>query len=890
MDYIQAKIADAINFIGRKNSSNIYGTLAQYYRILFEYKLFLTFACVWDRKSDVISFEKRSKILQAMSKPILGKTLDFIFQMNFDKDDDPVFYLSRDYEELMRSYIKLRNENFGHGAVVPNVQEGYSKELCLELENYRKRLAVFDQELWGEDCEFRLREDQPELGQIIVFPTNGKPEYRDIPKNIAAEYLQDHLYYYSPKEGNFNVSPFLIAKNGGGINYDFYCFTKYNIQSGKFDYNLISEIIDDERYKISQTTLDFFTTYRKIDKHTICRANGVISNKFENNYDYFVDTEPFSGYVKQIWNFLSENRSNTCLTIKGNGGIGKTALVHYVCTKYLFDSAVFFPKFNYVIFCSAKDRELRLNTMRERAEIYETDSEKRVSSYRDILHVISRVLYLNIEPNSEENISKIEDAVLNETGVLLIVDDFETLDDVEKDKIVGLIDKMQISRHKVLITTRSQYLTGIHFDIERMNELQTISFMSQRFAKIFNQNSDNVHKFHAFVKKFGNEKIYELTKGLPLLAIQASTLMTLNDFSESIFSKQFGRATEEFLLGRLYTYFAVQTLKILFWIIAFFVRHEVYQIPLNSAQNFYRLMCNRQNIVDADFKKDLNELRKYNIVQIESDYIQVVNKISYGFFDKYSDEFFKTKMMDDFFDERIFQLSAKYGSEEGILKYVELPDSKIDENMIKIFVFENVLKYRNEYRLKILDAFFQRCFDVGDKEKILEIYSEGKKYFDANETYLKLFRKYRIALPETEVTLSKKSSTIPRKIIEPVQKSIFPQNDFQDLTKKLEEIRDNVDEVLLIKHHAYKEERFRELAEKLGILCNVKLKQALEKFSDEHLQDARDVGDIITEISRTSRLNYLENENCKRLFSLLSQKMLNSFNSENSEVDELEIR
>lgn len=297
MDYIQSEITDAINFISRKNAPNIYGTLNQYYRILFEYKLFITFACVWDRKSNVISWEKRHEILQKMSKPMLGMTLDFIFQMN-SAGNSPVFYLSRDYKELMRNYIKLRNENFGHGTVVPNIQEDYSKELCSELEKYRKRLTVFDREFWGGDCEFRLREDSSDRGQIIVFPANGKPVYRDIPQNIAEDYLQNQLYYYSPKEGNFNVSPFLIAKNGGGINYDFYCFTKYNIQSGKFDYRLISEIIDDEKYKYSQTASDFFTTYREIDSHTICHANGVISNKFENNYDYFVDTEPFTNYAK----------------------------------------------------------------------------------------------------------------------------------------------------------------------------------------------------------------------------------------------------------------------------------------------------------------------------------------------------------------------------------------------------------------------------------------------------------------------------------------------------------------------------------------------------------------------------------------------------------------
>ena len=207
------------------------------------------------------------------------------------------------------------------------------------------------------------------------------------------------------------------------------------------------------------------------------------------------------------------------------------------------------------------------------------------------------------------------------------------------------------------------------------------------------------------------------------------------------------------------------------------------------------------------------------------------------------------------------------------MKYVELPDSEIDENMVKLFAFENVLKYRNEYRLKILDAFLKKCFAAGDKEKISEIYSESKKYFDKNDTYLKLFKKYETALPNFEVKSPEKSVTIPKKIVESVPKPEPPKNDFQALTKELEELRDNADEILLIKHHAHREDKFHELMAKLGILCNVKLGFALEKFSDEHLQDARNTGELIMEISRTGKLNCLENENCKRLFSLIEQKM-----------------
>lgn len=856
MDYIHSEILDAINFIKRRNTPNIYSTISQYYRMLFEYHLTLMFSCIWDRKSNRLPLDMRRDIMQKMSKPPLGVVLECLLQMN--EIGEQVFYLSRDYESLMKEYISVRNKNFGHGIVVPNIQESVYAEICNTLENLHRRLCVFEKEFFDEDCEFRMRQDPAEQGQIIVFPANSKPKYRDIEKSIAEDYQQGQLYYYSRKDGNFKISPFVIAKERSSTNYDFYYFTEYKIQNGKFDYLLASEIREDNKF--SQNEVSFFTSYRKENAHTICRANGVISNKFANNYDYFVNIEPFTDYVKQIWEFLTKNQSNTCLTIRGSGGIGKTALIHYVCTKYIFEPTHPATKFTSVIFCSAKDRELVFDSMTQREKIRSITSDQVISSYCDILRTICKVLEINIEPDSEKNIAAIENDILNESGLLLIVDDFETLADEEKNKVIKLIDRMSIKRHKVLITTRSQYLVGISYDLNQMNEMQIISFMDQRFSQIFNPNSNSRQKFRELIKKVGSQKIYELTLGLPLLAIQAATLMTLDDFSEKIFSGKIGTAAEEFLLGRLYSYFPTPTLKMLFMIIAFFVKYDLSNISLKDLRIFYRLFCIRRNLSDVDFEKDLQELKKFNIIHIESDYIQVSNKFSYHFFDEYAQEFFENNFAEDFRDEQIFKLTATYGAEKGVLKYIELPNTHVDESLVEIFAFENAAKYSSESRLKFISSFVRRCFERGDREKIQEIYSKGKKYFDVDKNYSDLFAKYGI-----------KTKTVEKKS-KPASK-VASSNNFKLIAQELEDFRNEIDAALKVSHHAYREERLQALAEELGRLCNVKLKKALENFSDEHLADAQNVEDLIKEISSTKRLDFTGNENCKQLFYLVDQSI-----------------
>ena len=847
MDYINAGIWDNINFLKRKNSPNIYSTLAQYYRMLFEYHLTLMFACLWDRKEYQISVEKRREIIkEVMIKPVWGKVLNCITYMN--EVGVPVFDLSGGYEKMLSDgFINVRNNNFGHKIIIPNVQEKSYKKLCEELEKLLKKLASFEQKFWGDNCEFLVRQDPIEQAQIIIFQPNHSPQYRDVEKKIAAEYTQEALYFHCDA-GYFKVWPFLRSEERNGVNYDFYYFTSCK-ENGQFYYCRVSEINDDD----SEPKMfpNFFTSYRKVSKYTVERANGVISNKFENNYDYFINIAPFTKCVTQIWDFLIKNQSNTCLTIRGSGGVGKTALVHYICTKYLFETPAK-PAFNYVIFCSAKDREYKLNAMTEHGQIYAIDSEKVVDSYQKILCTACRVLSIEFESETQKNISEMEDAILKESGVLFIIDDFETLTDSEKEKVVNLINRMQISRHKVLITTRSQYMIGLTYDIERMNEEQVISFMKERFKNIPNPDS-NIEQFKELLaQKATREKIYNVTMGLPLLTIQLASLMPLKGFAEKLLSKKFSEDAEDFLLGRLYSYFSTFTSKLLFLLIALFVKYDLQNIPLIELKSFYELHCRRFDVSGIDFDNDLKELKGWNIIKIEDDFIPVSNNISYRIFDQCIQKFLSEYPNKYFFDERLFKFVAKDGINKGILDYFELPDILMDDALTDIFVLENVSKFTNVERFQLLKKILKRFKGVGNEEKIEDLYSRGKKYFDTDTEYALLFKEYDIAFP--------------------VENKTFKPNYFEILNKKLVSIQEKVSAILKEKHNkkrSYIEEKLQELHEELGKICKNDLKEALDNFSPEDYFLAQTTSDLIDELSRIKILDCRRHENYKRLAELL---------------------
>lgn len=846
MDYITSGILKKINSLRKKNSSKIYSTLAQYYRLLFEYHLKLMFACLWNRKERSISIALRREIIKAMNKPVLGTMLNAILEMN--KTGDPVFALPANYEEHVRRFINIRNQNFGHGILVPLVQEESYRELCNELENYYKQLAAFEQTIWGDNCEFVLRSDPVDVGQINVFLSNRDTEYRDVEKRFAESYLQ-HELYFSCAAGRFRVSPFLLPVENLETEYEFYFYTEYKVQSGKFDYYLVSRFSNDFGY--TETFPDFFTGYREKNEYTIQCGNGVVSNRFDNNYDYFVNIAPFTKYVTQIWDFLIKNQSNTCLTIRGGGGIGKTALVQYICTKYLFERVTENPEFNYVIFCSAKNRKFELNSDTERGQIYYIDKEKIIDSYREILRTACRVLEIDIDL-TEKTLPDVEEAFLNESGVLLIVDDFETLPDAEKEKVVHLIERMNIKRHKVLITTRSQYFVGAVFDVEPMNAEQVVSFMEKLFDNLANPNSIVKKQFRELIQKVSRKKIYEVTAGLPLLAIQLALLLPVKGFDEKLLSKRFTDDAEDFLLGKLYSYFKTRTLKLLFLLIACFVC-DLRQIPLKTLEIFYDLHCRRLNFDNVDFNDDLKELRRWNIIRIEDDFILVSNNISHEIFNECRKEFLVEYPSENLFDKRLFKFVAE-NKLRGVLDYIDAPAALVDEALTEIFAFENVGNFTNDERCRVVKALITRY--NGDTAKIQSLCNRGEGYFDSCEEYFRLFAGYGVR-PMSENLTNNSSAT---------------SGLFEEINRKLLDIQTRCDELFSNVQHpsrAFLEKFYQQLRNELGQICAIDLRNALANFTSEDVPVAKTTEQFLYRINRNQPFKFIGHENCQALFDLL---------------------
>lgn len=860
MDYIQHKLYRLIEKT-KKRRNGKYSTIVGYYNVLIQYQLYLMFACLWNKREEELSQVERTEYLSKMKRATLGTILNVVIEL--DACGEPILGVNKQFRDLVMEFIKPRNTETAHGILIPGVQEDSYKELAEKYEYIHKAIRTLNIPILSEECKLYYMLENGSY-QVAVFD-NDDYDYQDFNEQIirALDLQAGELYYYFCGIC-YRISPFLILREIANSEdpYEIYCYQTYNLKNGKFEYKRYSELKDNSSY--SKICKDYFLSFQKEFSHTISKANGVICNKFENNYDYFISTPPIDSYEQKVWQFIKNSKSNACLTIRGGGGIGKTALVQYVCKKNIFDPFDI-GKIQYVIFCSAKDREFT-QVSGLTGHIRDIRDENIVRCYEDIIQTIAWVIDVDIELKTENDIKKVEDAFIQTSGILLIIDDFETLSERDKKKIVTLSSRLDVTKHKMIITTRSQYMVGEEYYITGLDRTQTISFMKERFKQGCTQLQ--CQNFDMFVQDEEiKKKIFELTKGLPMLAIQLGNMLVLNNFDKKSLMKRDDEEIEDFLLGRLYSYFGTQTSKILFLIIANFFQYGNNQVSHIDLQTMYALICERLNLTDVDYEQDLNELKKLNIVMMETDYIKVSNYISSSIIRKCQDKLMKSGDIDiKVFDNILFKNIIEMGIKDGILAYCEKENANIDYTFVKIFAFENVVGLTNDVRFSIVEKYILRIID--DADLLRDLYRDSCKYFDisaAESKFVFYGKKLGFIIPELA---DKRNVYID-------EEEVSTEYYLQEIINELEEQRDAIDDFIITRKKGASQsfclDTMQNIRGKLGNICNVKLARIFSLQLDGCTSALQEIKDSIDEISYTREFSIKENEQYIRLEKFLRQ-------------------
>ncbi|WP_298906099.1 tetratricopeptide repeat protein [uncultured Nostoc sp.] len=146
---------------------------------------------------------------------------------------------------------------------------------------------------------------------------------------------------------------------------------------------------------------------------------------------------------------LSPDHGAHIITVHGIGGVGKTALVlaaAYLCLKASNENSSNAPKFDAIIFTSAKQQELIPDMILQR--------QQRQRNLREIFRVIANALSDStiIQSPPNEQFDRVRQCLCKQR-TLLIVDNMETIDIEDRHEVIEFLYNLPICV-KVVITTR----------------------------------------------------------------------------------------------------------------------------------------------------------------------------------------------------------------------------------------------------------------------------------------------------------------------------------------------------------------------------------------------------------------------------------------------------
>lgn len=520
MDYIIKKLNSYIE-VSEANSVDRQTLLKE--RI--EYICFLTLGYLWNQTIQTISVENRKKIVENLNKMSIGEVVDAIGKLDVNKS----FATKKQYAAFSK-YPSLRNETLGHGYTHGD-QEPELEEALEELYQELIKVPFFQKDF--DIISVQNNKDGNYQGMRYSAKDGGIPLKWTCPKEVLGKGILPDTIFLLDTDNSveyYCVSPFVFIYDKGEAVYVFQSLEDKlsgNVKLNQLFKSGIKSVLVPDFVNIS-----YESERRRIS------VNGTIMNYFDRNYGKYISVP----LQKSIKDFLKNNRSNIQATIWGHGGVGKTACVQSVCMEQ-FEG--FKSDFAYIIFASAKDRKYDTRTGR-------LVNITNIRSYEEILDYIIAVVY---DEDSHEKIAAKEEKVLSITDrVLLVIDDYETFEDKEKEKIQRFINKLNLDYFRVLITTRNKrFSTGVEIKLDELREDDTKKFLEEIFRNEY-------PGYLAEISRILNDReklavIQEATSGRVLFLYHFASLFVQKGMSGRIIEElKSSDNAKEFLYGKLYDY------------------------------------------------------------------------------------------------------------------------------------------------------------------------------------------------------------------------------------------------------------------------------------------------------------------------------------------------
>lgn len=533
MDYLMRKLENKLLL----NDPGSY----EYITILktqIEYCIYFSLGYLWKNLHE-ISQEKRSNIFNHLNNMSIGSAVSAIDDL--DVDNQVMIrekHGKKGLDPLLGKYPFIRNTKMGHGYAIATDIASSLTPLYNELIDSIPLLKQPSDIIIVKNFDPHTNTYK---GIRLPYDMNGDGVRWSCPQEVF-----NHTEEIFPKtyciinNKYFKLSPFVYLDNQLDV-FVFSSLVEKLVGKTKmcrlFPSETQSEPIDMIfKELVSINDVDEFRIYSK--------SNGTIMNNFIPNYKHYIDV----GMRNVTMNFLKENKAYVTATIWGHGGVGKTACIQKVCFDLLNDSKMIFA---YIVYITAKDRAYNTRT----GKIIETRNNN--SSYAEIIETISKTIFNNQTSFQEfpDLLSEYETQIRNLTdSVLFVIDDFETFEDSEKEKISAFLNTLNARYHKVIITTRNKrFVIGEEIPSNEFSLPKTKKFILDVIQADYPELFESMKKLLADDSVVNN--IHIATSGRPIFIYQFIYIYMQKGYrKELIDGIRNSKDAKAFLYGRIFRY------------------------------------------------------------------------------------------------------------------------------------------------------------------------------------------------------------------------------------------------------------------------------------------------------------------------------------------------
>ncbi|WP_207261992.1 NB-ARC domain-containing protein [Desulfovibrio sp. Huiquan2017] len=698
MDFILSKLNKKINYFRKQPAKQ--DILCTYLRSKIEYMLILILAYLWDDNFEQLEADDKEFVLRELPAPSIGVIVEISRMLDLDK----AFFSNKKISKRINEYPSFRNNIIGHGFAYEDATETVIDRYNNIINDIENSSALFENKY---DMIFIDKEEDKILHGTVYNADGNEYDYYSCPSHATT--AQKNNLYIRINSGKFKrVSPFIHIRDEDSV-YMYRSIKEKLI--GKVQYNQLGKT--GELYVVWPELINITIEHDGKRKRT---ENSTIINEFRNNYKKYIDV----GVKRQIKDFLTKNRASASATVWGHGGVGKTASVQSICE----DLSVNKKYFDYIVFYSAKDRYYNYFS----GEV--VDNEPSARSFNDIIEETNSVIHGELSADKNK--------ILNYEGkVLIIIDDFETFPPDERALIEAFTRKLDIDRHKVLITTRSNSVIGEEIRTNELDTKRTLEFLYEVLINEFKIEQIKPYQENITDKNLG-KTIHDITSGRPIFIYQFAYLWMQNGNIDKIIDKDLknSEAAIDFLYGRIFDYLTLNSKK-LFGTIS----------QLVDEDELSNLVAKLAYVVEMDkdgdrFTSSLIDLQKLRIIELDGKFFKVYSKEIFQIMKSSFEDLAAS------FKKKVIRNIGRVGSDnsfeidEALLRSADSSRyTETEENVIEQYRFVlDRSSAPSSIRFKaILNAVNYYANDRGKRLEAIELCNTYYNTFRLDNRFIKLF-------------------------------------------------------------------------------------------------------------------------------------------------------